>query len=101
MKINEITINTSDLSDDKQEDAEQNAFKTLLKEYEKKWFVLDGGNGWQFIVPDCDIKPHTKTTIIFPDGNMEGELAGYDCPCKPAINFTDKLIIHNAFDGRN
>lgn len=65
-----------------------------------EWLVLDGDNGWQIIFPDYDKKPHTKTTIIFPNGDMEAEVAGYDCPCNPAIDFTNKLIIHNAFDGR-
>jgi len=79
--------------------AETKDLKTMK---EKHWVVLDMGEEWQAIVPNNDINPHTKTKIVlnFPDGKKEATLAEFDCPCKPNVNFKDKMIIHNSFDGR-
>lgn len=66
---------------------------------EGNWLRLDNEDGWEHIVPDCDIKPHAN--IIFEIGDeIEAELAEMTCPCCPVIDYINKLIIHNAFDGR-
>ncbi len=67
----------------------------------QKWCVLELDDGWQAILPDYDIKPHSKVILIEPNGKQEGELAGFDCPCKPQIDFKHKLVIHNSFEEEN
>ena len=57
----------------------------------QKWLVLED-DGWQIVIPDSDILPHG-----FPQGKKKTELAGHDCPCKPKINWNDRMIIHNSF----
>ena len=67
---------------------------------EKHWLRLEEDNGWQVVVPNNDVKPHSTLVLIFPDGSRKADLAGWDCPCKPQVYFRDKLISHNSFDGR-
>ena len=66
---------------------------------EKSWLVLDIGDGWQAILPDHDINPHAKVVLISGE-EKEAQVAEFNCPCKPSVDFGDKLIIHNSFDGR-
>lgn len=65
-------------------------------EYEdkQKWLILDADDGWQIVIPDTDIKPHSTTAIK----GKENELAWLDCPCKPKIDVGDKIIVHNSFE---
>lgn len=63
------------------------------------WLLLED-DGWQIIMPDSDTQPHSKLVLIYPDGKREADLAGWDCPCKPKVEWKNKMIIHNAFDGR-
>ncbi len=66
---------------------------------DKKWLLLEVEDGWQVVFPDEDIKPHAN--IIFDMGEeKEAIIADMNCPCCPMIDFTNKIIIHNAFDGR-
>ena len=68
---------------------------------EKHWLRFDLDDDWQAIVPNNDIKPHTKVVLLGPDGEFyEAELAQFDCPCKPSVDFKDKIITHNSFDRR-
>lgn len=69
---------------------------------EQRWAVLEGENGWQFIVPTPDIEAHAKVILIdkerfLSDEEQTGDLAEFDCPCKPQVDWKDKLIIHNSF----
>jgi len=66
---------------------------------DKQWLVLRDDE-WLIVLPDNDIQPHSKLVLNYPDGKKEADLAGWDCPCKPQVNFRDKMIVHNAFDGR-
>lgn len=65
--------------------------RNKMKE-KQKWLLLKEDNGWQIVMPDPDIKPHG-----FPK-NGKAELAGLECPCKPKINYLDKMIVHNSFE---
>lgn len=67
---------------------------------EKHWLVLNIGNNWQAIMPNNDTEPHAKVVLIWPDGRKQAEIASGDCPCKPALDFKDRLVIHNSFDKR-
>ena len=67
---------------------------------EKHWLRLDLENDWQAVVPQNDIDPHSTVILNYPDGKKEGDLAGWECSCKPSVDFKDKLIIHNSFDNR-
>ena len=58
---------------------------------QSKWLVLED-DGWQVVIPETDILPHG-----YPDGKLKTELAGQNCPCKPKINWQDKMIVHNSF----
>jgi len=66
----------------------------------KKWLILELEDNWKMIFPDEDVKPHSKIIINF--NNIEEAIVSQDmsCPCSPKIDFKDKIIIHNAFDGR-
>ena len=59
----------------------------------QKWLLLNAGGGWQIVMPDTDIKPHSTDTHP-----TRKELSNVDCPCKPKINFLEKIIIHNSFE---
>ena len=60
------------------------------------WLLLEGDDGWQIVVPERDSKPHA--TLILIDGeNKEADLAGWECPCKPKVEWKDKIIVHNSF----
>lgn len=63
----------------------------------QKWLVIEADNGWQIVIPDIDTKPHAKITLIFPNGEQSGEVAGWDCPCKPHVDWANKMIVHNSF----
>jgi hypothetical protein len=62
-----------------------------------KWLLLEEDAGWQTIVPESDKKPHATSVLVFPDGEEIATLADFDCPCKPEVDFKNKLIIHNEF----
>lgn len=64
----------------------------------QKWLRLDGDDGWQIVIPDTDIKPHSTEV---PDKTNELELAWFDCPCKPKIAWEEKIIVHNSFEDMN
>lgn len=60
---------------------------------DQKWVNLKTDDGWVIVIPDADIKPHG-----FPkEGEHSAELAGFDCPCKPKVDWLKKMIIHNSF----
>ena len=58
----------------------------------QKWVVLESG-GWRIVMPDIDILPHSVD-----EKPHHKKLAGMDCPCKPKINYLDKMIVHNSFE---
>ena len=60
----------------------------------QRWLRLDGDEGWQIVMPDTDILPHSLTS----SKNESNDLAWENCPCKPQINFLDKIIVHNSFE---
>lgn len=60
----------------------------------QKWLRIDDDDGWQIVIPDIDILPHSLTS----DEEGKNEVAGLDCPCKPEINFLDKILVHNSFE---
>ena len=62
-------------------------------EEKQKWLRLDVDDGWQIVVPNFDNKPHA----IILEGQTKAELADANCPCKPKIDWIDKIIIHNSF----
>lgn len=64
----------------------------------QRWALMDDENGWQIIIPDIDIKPHATLIVIDPKGNKNGDVAGWDCPCKPMVEWKDKIIVHNSFE---
>lgn len=57
-----------------------------------KWLLLED-DGWQIIMPEFDKYPHATVKI----SETEMELAGFDCPCKPKVNWLDRIISHNSF----
>lgn len=68
----------------------------LNKQQKKqKWLRLEE-QGWQIVIPNFDIEPHG-----FPDRSIKGkqkvELAFLNCPCKPDIDFLNKVIAHHSF----
>lgn len=66
----------------------------------KKWLVLELEDNWQMILPDEDIKPHSKVIFDF-NGKKEAPVCeDMSCPCNPKIDFINKLVIHNSFDNR-
>ncbi len=65
----------------------------------KKWLLLDLGDEWKAVFPDNDIKPHAKWVLVVGE-EKSATIAEFDCPCKPQVDFKNKLIIHNSFDGR-
>ena len=66
----------------------------------RDWLLLELEGEWQMIVPDNDIKPHSKVVMNFPNGEKKAFLDDIDCPCRPNIDWDNKIIIHNAFDER-
>ncbi len=48
-----------------------------------KWIRADAKEGWQIVYPRTDLQMHQLNNEI--------------CPCKPKINFGDKIIVHNSF----
>ena len=69
-----------------------------MKPENQKWAVLDIGDGWQVIIPDVDTKPHAKIILIDLEKNEQtATVAGWDCPCRPHVDWTGKMIIHNSF----
>lgn len=62
----------------------------------QRWLKIDGNDGWIIVVPDFDDKPHSLDTI-----NNKNELAMENCPCKPDINFIDKILVHKSFIDNN
>lgn len=65
-----------------------------MSKEKQKWLRLDGDEGWQIVIPDIDIKPHSLTA----SKTEQNDLAWENCPCKPKINFGDKIIVHNSFE---
>lgn len=65
----------------------------------KPWLVLNLGDGWSAVLPDNDTKPHAKIVLVSGE-EKTATVAEFDCPCKPQVDFKDKIIIHNAFDER-
>lgn len=63
----------------------------------QRWALLDLDDCWQAVVPTPDSKPHS-TLILVIGKKQEADLAGWDCPCKPRVEWKDKIIIHNSFD---
>lgn len=41
---------------------------------------------WRHVYPVNDLKPHDTT--------------GNPCPCDPAIDLKNRLVVHNSYDGR-
>ena len=71
------------------------------KEPKQMWLRLED-EGWQIVIPETDSKPHA--TLILIDSQTKeqhADLADYDCPCKPRIEWTNKIIIHNSFEEEN
>ena len=68
-----------------------------MKKEEQKWLVLDLGDSWQAVLPDPDTQPHSKIVVTYPDGEKDATLADFDCPCKPQVNFKDRIIVHYSF----
>ena len=66
----------------------------MKEEDKQEWLTIELGDGWKAIVPELDIEPHGFMTIS-EKGDIE--LAGMDCVCKPKINSTSQLVIHNSF----
>jgi hypothetical protein len=64
----------------------------------QRWLRLDCENGWQAVVPDVDMKAHASLVIVSPDGEKEGELARWDCPCRPEVDWRNQIVIHNSFE---
>lgn len=64
-----------------------------MNEDKQRWLRLDGDDSWQIVIPDSDIKPHS----VDPHPTKK-EIAGIDCPCKPKIDFLNKIIVHNSFE---
>lgn len=62
-------------------------------EEKAKWLRLDDDNGWQIVIPEADIKPHG-----FPEGKKKAELEYSNCPCKPKVDWNNRIIIHNSFE---
>ncbi len=63
--------------------------------HKQSWLRVDAGDGWQIVIPDPDIMPHTSD----PDwkGKPAVELAGLECPCRPKVDVPNKVITHNSF----
>jgi len=72
----------------------------VLNNYMKNWLLLELDGGWQMILPDDDIKPHSKLVMTYPDKTKKAFVDDIECPCKPSVDFINKIITHNAFDGR-
>lgn len=66
-----------------------------MNEETQKWVILDGGGGWQIIMPNADKKPHGHL-----NGRKPIELAWMDCPCKPKVDLQKKIITHNSFENQ-
>ncbi len=64
------------------------------------WLLLELDNDWKMVFPNEDIKPHAKFVLHNIDGSKEAMVDEFECPYKPTVDFNDKLVIHNAFDGR-
>ena len=64
-----------------------------MREEKQKWLRLDGDDGWQIVIPEVDIKPHSTDTHP-----TKRELAELNCPCKPKIDVLNKIIVHNSFE---
>ena len=68
-----------------------------------KWLRLDIGDGWQMVLPEEDIAPHTTATQdeiarVKESGSGELEVAGMVCPCAPKVDATNQIIVHNSFE---
>ncbi len=71
---------------------------------EQKWITFEIENGWICVMPEKDTKPHAKIVLIEPGGNQFAQVAGWDCPCRPHVDWMNKMIVHNSFlenDTRN
>lgn len=44
-------------------------------------------NNWYHVFPVNDVEAH--------------DLQSFDCKCDPEINYTDMVVVHNAFDKRD
>jgi hypothetical protein len=63
------------------------------------WLLIKMDDEWQAVIPDNDTEPHARV-ILDLSGEKIAPLADFTCPCNPKIDFSNKIIIHNAFDGR-
>lgn len=61
-----------------------------------KWVTFKDDSGWFVVVPESDIAPHGHAKV----GETDVELAGFDCPCGPRVDWQNSMIIHNSFAER-
>lgn len=73
---------------------------------EKNWLVLELEEGWKAVMPAVDIRPHSAITVEeaeqlknIPETKLE--VADLDCPCKPKLDYLNKMIVHNSFSDTN
>lgn len=69
----------------------------------QRWQVLKLDHGWQAVLPDTDTEPHANFSGDWRELPLGTELnlANETCPCKPKIDFLNKIIIHNSFQDKN
>lgn len=69
----------------------------VVKE-KQRWAVVQLDDGWQAVLPTPDDMPHSTLILVNADGSKEADLAGWECPCKPKVEWKDKIIVHNSFE---
>lgn len=76
---------------------EENTKKNQMKKEKQKWLRVGGDDGWQIVIPESDSKPHAVDQEKAKNDEKKRDLAWMDCPCKPKLNYLDKVIVHNSF----
>lgn len=70
----------------------------MKNEYKKEWLVIEGSD-CVIVFPEHDSGPHGEKI-----NDEEYDINTILCECRPTIEYkkeyTKKLVIHNAWDGR-